>query len=248
MAHPNIEFSVDESVARLMINRPESRNALTKAMYAEIRDICRRVQVDDEINVLVIEGSQGSFAVGGDLKEMLDTLSTGDPAAILTYDEYLPFDALRTLRKPTIAKIDGLCMGGGLTLALMCDIQIATSRSKFAMPEARVGIVDGHLPRLLRDRIPSARLRYWLYSGSTFGSEEAYDAGLLTRVVEPEALDHEVAGVLDELRSSSLQAIVLYKEIMNETWALSSMDDAYKTLLSEEVRERLFRFAGKSTK
>src|SRR5690606_27870251 len=121
MAHPNIEFSVDESVARLMINRPESRNALTKAMYAEIRDICRRVQVDDEINALVIEGSQGSFAVGGDLKEMLDTLSTGDPAAILTYDEYLPFDALRTLRKPTIAKIDGLCMGGGLTLALMCD-------------------------------------------------------------------------------------------------------------------------------
>ena len=138
----HLNFDVREGIGWLTLDRPEAKNAMTKSMYAGIRDVCRRVSTDEEIQVLVIQGVSGAFTVGGDLKEVLEMLREGDAAGVVAYGDYLPFEALRSLPKPTIASINGLCMGGGLTLALMCDIRIATSQSRFAIPEAKVGIVE----------------------------------------------------------------------------------------------------------
>lgn len=242
----HLDFTVSDGIGTLTLRRPALKNAMTKSMYSGIRDVCRRVQADDEVEILVIQGSEGSFTVGGDLKEILDMLQHGDTAEVLAYDEYLPFETLRTLPKPTIASIDGLCMGGGLTLSLMCDIRVATSRSRFAMPEAKVGIVDAHLPRTLRERVPAARLRYWLYTGATFSAREAYDAGILTTMVEPDELDGTVNRISAELRSSSPQAIELLKYILTETWTLPGMHDANKTLLGEDAQARIAQFAARS--
>jgi enoyl-CoA hydratase len=238
-----VSYHVADEVGYLTLHRPGAHNAMTKAIYAEIRDICRSVRVDKAVRVLVVRGAGGAFSAGGDLKEILAALEGGDPADILRYDEVLPFEALRSLPKPAVAVVDGLCMGGGLTLALLCDIRIASSGSRFAMPEARVGIVDGHLPRLLRERVPAARLRYWLYTGATFGADEAYDAGLLTKVVDADALDPAVAKVLADLRASSPAAIARLKAILTETWSVPGMEDAYDTLLGGDARGRLAGFA-----
>ena len=167
----HLNFDIRDGIGWLTLDRPAAKNAMTKSIYAGIRDVCRRVRTDEEIQVLVIQGTSGAFTVGGDLKEVLEMLREGDAAGVVAYGDYLPFEALRSLPKPTIASINGLCMGGGLTLALMCDIRIATSQSRFAIPEAKVGIVDAHLPRLLRERVPAARLRYWLYTGATFSAK-----------------------------------------------------------------------------
>jgi enoyl-CoA hydratase/carnithine racemase len=223
---------------------PEAKNALTKSMYAAIRDACLAAQNDRDVDVVVIKGCDGAFAVGGDLKEMLDALES-DPTKLLDYEEYLPFETLRTLNKPTIACIDGLCIGGGLTLALMCDCLIATDRSRFAIPEAKVGIVDGHLPRLLRETVPPARLRYWMYTGTMFSATQAYEVGLLSKVVAVDQLDETLATMLRDLKASSPEAIRHLKVVLNETRPLSPMTDAYLTMLQPHVKMRLEAFAGR---
>lgn len=237
-----ITLEVADRVAYVTICRPEAKNALTKAMYAAIRDACRAAEKDSEVDVIVLRGSGGAFAVGGDLKEMLDALDT-DPMRLLDYEDYLPFETVRTLTKPTVACIDGLCLGGGLTMALMCDCLIATEKSRFAIPEAKVGIVDGHLPRLLRQAVPPARLRYWMYSGALFPASEAYQFGLVTKVVPADELDVALASMVAELRASSPEAIRHLKEIFNEVRPLSSMTDAYLTMLQPHVKQRLEAFA-----
>jgi enoyl-CoA hydratase/carnithine racemase len=242
----NLHYEVTDGVGRLTLDRPAAKNAMTKSMYAGIRDVCRQVDVDDSVHALVIQGAGGSFSVGGDLKQILDMLSAGDDAEVLGYDDYLPFEAVRSLRKPTIAMIDGWCLGGGLTLSLMCDIRIATDRSRFAMPEAQVGIVDAHLPRLLRERVPAAKLRYWLYTGVPFPANEALDAGILTMVVASDQAEAELQRVVGQLTASSPGAIELIKYILTETWTLPGMRDANTTLLGADARERIAAFAARS--
>lgn len=211
-------------------------------MYKAIKTICEDAVRNPQVDVVVIQGSSGAFATGGDLKEMLAALESGDPSGLLNYEEVLPFEALRVLPKPTVAKIDGLCLGGGLTLALMCDVLVASDTSRFAIPEAKVGIVDGHLPRLLREAVPAARLRYWTYTGAMFGAAEARDFGLLTHVVPAEELDAAVEKVVGELKASSSEAIAMLKRIFNEVRPLSPMTDAYFTMIQPEVLERLRAF------
>jgi enoyl-CoA hydratase/carnithine racemase len=240
---PRVTVETKDRVATVTINRPEARNALTKAMYAAIRDACAAAEADPQVDVVVLRGVGGAFAVGGDLKEMLTSLESGDTAKVLDYEDYLPFETIRALKKPTVAVIDGLCMGGGLTLALMCDILLATDRSKFAIPEAKVGIVDGHLPRLLREAVPPARLRYWMFTGAAFPAHEAADAGLITKVVAPEALEGAVAQVVAELKASSPEAISAVKRILIETRPLSPMTDAYLSMLQPHVLAKLQQFS-----
>lgn len=242
-----IASSVDAGVLRITFNRPEARNALTKELYAELRDLYRSAYLDDSIAAVVLQGTQGNFAAGGDLKEMLESLNARS-LSVFGYDEVVPFEAIRSLPKPTIAAVDGLCLGGGLTIALVSDIVIATERSKFAMPEARVGVVDGHMPRLLRDRVPPALLRYWLYSGVTFSATDAFAGGLLTKVVPDDGLEDAVQDVLGDLAKASPIAIRNYKKILNETRPLSSMEDAYETMLGQDALERINAFAHRSNK
>jgi len=244
-AETRIAMEVSQRVAYITIRRPEAKNALTKAMYAAIGDACLRAGKDSDVDAVVLQGSDGTFAVGGDLKEMLDALNA-DPAKLLDYEDYLPFEILRTLSKPTIACIDGLCIGGGLTLALMCDCLIATDRSRFAIPEAKVGIVDGHLPRLLRETVPPARLRYWMYTGTLFSAQEAYDVGLLSKLVHANQLDETLATMLREFQGSSPEAIRHLKVVLNETRPLSPMTDAYLTMLQPHTKKRLEAFAGRT--
>ena len=237
-----VRSEIAEGVLRVTIERPEAKNALTKSMYHALQSLCERAAQDPQIDIVVIEGSNGAFATGGDLKEMLAALESGDSSGLLNYEDVLPFEALRALPKPTVAKIDGLCLGGGLTLALMCDVLIASDTSRFAIPEAKVGIVDGHLPRLLRQTVPPARLRYWSYTGTMFGAAEARDFGLLTHVVPGDALDAAVEKVVGELKASSSAAIAMLKRIFNEVRPLSPMTDAYFTMLQPEVLARLRAF------
>jgi enoyl-CoA hydratase/carnithine racemase len=242
MTDPRVGVEVSDRVAYVTINRPEAKNALTKSMYAAIRDACNEADCNSDIDVLVLRGSNGAFAVGGDLKEILDILEGDEPTAILNYEEFLPFEAVRSMKKPTVAHIDGLCIGGGLTLALMCDILIASNRSRFAIPEAKVGIVDGHLPGLLRDALPPARLRYWMYTGAIFPAGEAYEVGLVTQVVPPEELDGAVDKCLKELKASSQTAIRACKRVLNQTRQLSPMTDAYLSMLQPAALQRLQQF------
>src|SRR5690606_10904240 len=98
----------------------------------------------------------------------------------------------------------------------------------------------------LRDRVPPALLRYWLYSGTTFSATEAFQGGMLTKVVSDDGLESAVQSVLGELAKGSPNAIRLYKKILNETRPLSSMEDAYETMLGADALSRVNAFADRS--
>lgn len=242
MTQQHVRGTVEDGTMWVTIDRPEAKNALTKRMYAQIRDLFRAAYLDDDVRAVVIQGSVGAFAVGGDLKEVLSSVAPRPGPELFEYDECLPFEAVRSLPKPTIAAVDGLCMGGGLTLALLCDIVVATERSRFAMPESKVGVVDAHMPRLLRDEVAPARLRYWLYTGVTFSASQAMEGGLLTEVVGDGDLERATERILGELGQASPDAIRAYKKILNETRPLASMEDAYEVLVTDEARQRLEGF------
>jgi enoyl-CoA hydratase/carnithine racemase len=234
-----------DRVCYVTINRPEAKNALNRAMYGAIRDAVVAAERDPDIDAVVIAGAGGNFTAGGDLKDMLEVLDGPNPSDIMAYDDYLPFETIRTLKKPTVACVDGICMGGGLTLALMCDIIIATDKARFAIPEAKVGIVDGHLPRLLRNVVPAAKLRNWMFTGSFFPASEASEVGLVTRVVPQDQLEASLQKTLTDLKASSRSAIQTLKQIFNEVRPLSPMTDAYLTLMQPDVLARLKKFAGR---
>src|SRR5579871_417496 len=99
---PRITLDIADGIACVTIRRPEAKNALTKSMYAAIRDACRAADANSAVEAVVLRGVEGAFAVGGDLKEMLEAYDIG-PERLLDYENYLPFETVRTLSKPTIA-------------------------------------------------------------------------------------------------------------------------------------------------
>ncbi len=186
MLFENLKYETTNQIAIITINRPEKHNAISLKTLDELHEVLENCENNDLIRVVIITGEGGkSFASGSDLgevkdrdlKKALEPLVQGIAAR------------LEKMRKPSIAAIHGFCMGGGLEVALGCDLRIATPSSKFATPEGKIGIIPGggatqRLPRL----IGKGWAMEMLLMGETIDAKKAYEIGLITRLVEPEEL------------------------------------------------------------
>ena len=151
MDYQETTYEVEGAMALLTINRPEKHNAISLATLAELQHSVAHAGDDDAVRVVTITGAGGrAFASGSDLSEVLhrDFKKALEPIVQGLADQ------LERLPKPTIAAIDGICMGGGLEVALGCDLRIATPSSRFATPEGKLGIIPGggataRLPRIV---------------------------------------------------------------------------------------------------
>ena len=199
MEHRETTYEVEGPMALLTINRPEKHNAISLATLAELRHSVARAGADDDVRVVTITGAGGrAFASGSDLNEVLhrDFKKALEPIVQGLADQ------LERLPKPTIAAIDGICMGGGLEVALGCDLRIATSTSRFATPEGKLGIIPGggataRLPRIVG--------RGWgmemMLMGKPIDAERALSIGLVTRLVAREELLPEARRMAEHLAS-----------------------------------------------
>ena len=197
MQYKNILYDRINSLALITINRAHKHNAISLDTVEELNAAVDVSAQDPDVKVLAITGAGGkSFASGSDLNEVLkrDLKKALDPII-----QGLALKLERT-PKPTIAAIDGICMGGGLEVALGCDLRIATPKSKFATPEGKLGIIPGggataRLPRIVG--------RGWgmemLLMGEPINSERALQIGLITRIVEPSDLKAEVCRMSEHL-------------------------------------------------
>lgn len=186
-------------MALVTINRADKHNAISLATLDDLHTAVDEAARDDEVRVLTITGAGGqSFASGSDLSEVLhrDFRKALEPIVQGLADK------LERMPKPTIAAIDGICMGGGLEVALGCDLRVATLKSSFATPEGKLGIIPGggataRLPRIVG--------RGWgmemLLMGQPIDAERALQIGLVTRLVEPEDLLVETRLMADHLAS-----------------------------------------------
>ncbi len=175
----------DGAIATVVLNRPEKLNALTRDMWSRLGDAFDEISADDEIRCIVLRGAGGkAFAPGNDISEF--ETDRFDPASAKAYGAVMhrTLAAIRDCRHPSVALIEGICVGGGLEIASLCDIRICGASSRFGVPVNRLGLVMAHaeLDSLVRLVGPGIAAEIVL-EGRVFDAAEAKDKGLVTRVV-----------------------------------------------------------------
>jgi enoyl-CoA hydratase len=225
-----IELQTGQPVAVLTLNRPQRLNAINKQMLGELQDALDIVEADGGVRVLVVKGAGGNFSSGFDLKEQMEA----QPSGAAQWREILDrdFQAVKrfwSLKKPTIAAVNGYCLAGGCELALCCDITIAADDATFGEPELKfgAGIVVMILPWLVG---PKRAKEILLTGADRIPAKEALDIGLINRIVPAAdvesaamAMAKHIAVIDPNLVQQTKRAINRQFEIMGLTEAL---DDA----------------------
>jgi enoyl-CoA hydratase len=177
----HVRFERHGPLAHCIIDRPEKRNAMTPAMYFSVRYASNHVDTSDELAGLVLTGVDDVFIPGGDLSQGSDD-EWGDIGRLL-YMETTPFDAVRQAVKPVVSAINGICQGGGLMIAMLSDVAVASDRATFRAPELLRGIADTNYAQILPRQIGPARARDLLFTGRKLTAQEALEWGIISRVV-----------------------------------------------------------------
>jgi len=189
MEFQNIIYTKEGAVARITINRPEKRNALNRATRLEMLAALEDAGRDPNVQVLIIAGAGGkAFVAGSDLTE-LQTFSPLEMEEFMATLAQQLYNRFELLPKPVIAMIDGLCLGGGLELAMACDIRLASDNSRFGQPEINLGIIPGGggTQRLAR-LVGLGKAKEMIFTGDTIDTAEALSWGLINRVYPTDKL------------------------------------------------------------
>ncbi len=180
---PFLRFERRGSIAVCTVDRPHRRNAMTPAMYFGVRYAVDHVNRSDELAALVITGTGDAFIPGGDLGG--DQEDSWAELATLLHMDNTPFEALRNSPKPVVSAVNGICQGGGLIIAMLSDVAVASRSATFRAPEIFRGIADTGYAAVLPGQIGIPRARDMLLTGLTVDAPTAVDWGLVTRMVEP---------------------------------------------------------------
>ncbi|WP_232248624.1 enoyl-CoA hydratase/isomerase family protein [Streptacidiphilus rugosus] len=173
----------EDGVAVLTLDRPEKRNALTRAQWAALPPLLTRLAEEPGVRVLLLTGSGGAFSAGADIAELADVYASPEAADEYHATNVAAETALADFPHPTLAVVDGPCVGGGCQLAVACDLRFAARGARFGITPARLGIVYPAVPtaRLARLLGP-ARAKYLLYSAELVTAEQALTFGLVDEV------------------------------------------------------------------
>lgn len=182
----SIRLDFAAPLAEIVLNKPEKRNALSVDMWAAIPRLVEQAIADPETKVLIIHGGDaGAFAAGADISEFEETYATKDSAKAAGDTIAAALDAIEACPKPTIAAIDGACVGGGVSLAMACDLRVASAKSKFGVTPGKLGLVypAGDTRRLLQAIGPGAT-KDVLFTGRIFMAAEAKEMKLVDRLAD----------------------------------------------------------------
>lgn len=213
-----LHWRVERGVAYCTIDRPERRNAMTASMYVGVRRALQILNGSASLHALVITGTGDVFCPGGEMGGDHSDGPFGMEAAAAFGNEIVPFEAIRTSRKPVIAMVNGLCQGGGLLMTLVSDIAIASDRCVFRVPEVLRGVVDSNYAAYLPAHVGVARARDLILTARRFDSVEALAMGVVARVAPHDALAEAVEEVLGELLQGAPEARRQMKRIINERY------------------------------
>jgi len=211
----------------MIFNNPERRNAVSLEMWEAMEEIITDFVADDAVRVIVLEGAgDRAFVAGADISRFEQERS--DPAAIERYGETVSraSDALYNAPKPTIAKIRGFCVGGGVGIATCADLRICSDDSQFAVPAARLGLGYPALNlRKLTDLVGPAFAKEIFYTARRFSAAEALEMGLANRVVPVAELDSYVDDYTDRIGANAPLTIKAAKAAVGELMKDESVRD-----------------------
>ena len=251
MSTESILVAQDGAIARVLLNRPERRNALDRAMWRALCAAMRDLAADETVRCVVIAGSGEAFGAGADLAEFERERAT--PAQAESYGRLMveALDAIRLCPHPTIAAIRGTCMGAGLEVAVCCDLRIAAESAKFGAPIQKIGVV---MPwpelALFVDLIGGAATLEMLLEGRVWPAGEAGVKGLVTRTVPDAALDGEVSETAARIASGAPLSHRMHKLMVRRLADPRPLDPAefaaaYEAVSFEDYREGIRAFLEK---
>ncbi|MBD8573822.1 enoyl-CoA hydratase [Pseudomonas syringae] len=218
MSYSEILTEVRGRVALVTFNRPQALNALNARLIDELNHALTDFEADPGIGCIVLTGSEKAFAAGADIKEMA---SLSYPQIYLD-DLFVESDKVAARRKPMIAAVAGVALGGGCELALMCDFILAADTACFGQPEINLGVLPGMggTQRLTR-AVGKAKAMDLCLTGRLMDAHEAERAGLVARVVAPEQLLDEAMKAAASIAEKSLPVAMMVKESVNRAFEIS---------------------------
>uniref|UniRef100_UPI003F491590 enoyl-CoA hydratase/isomerase family protein n=1 Tax=Ensifer adhaerens TaxID=106592 RepID=UPI003F491590 len=223
-------------VARLQINRPEKKNAVSGAMWRALLEACEQIPRRSEIRVVILCGAGEHFCSGADIAEFADAYRADDTAEQYNSAYRAVETAIRQLDVPVIAEIHGACFGGGLGLALSADLRFADRTAKMAVTASKLGIAYSaeDCARVI-EKIGAVRAKDMLFSARTIEAQEAFAWGLIDRVAAPSELASTVISYAEELAARSRASLRAMKLIINslvepETALCQRLRPAYSEL------------------
>lgn len=208
-----IEISTRDGVGFIQLNRPKQLNALNRKMVREIVTALEMLDQKDEVVVILLSGKGRAFSAGADIDEMADNGSI----QLELINQFADWDRVALIKKPIIGAVQGFVFGGGFELALCCDILIAANGTQFSFPEVHLGVMPGAGgTQRLTKLIGRAKALEWLWTGDRFSVEQAYDSGIVNRIVAEELLMEEALKFVKKLSKQPPLSLRLIKDSVNK--------------------------------
>jgi enoyl-CoA hydratase len=210
MAFETLLYDKGDGIAVLTLNRPDSLNSVNTKMQAEMKEIWGDIEQDKNVRVVIITGGEKCFSAGADIREQF-------PPGMSRPSSRDQFKKIEDFDRPSIAAISGYCLGGGLELALCCDLRIASETAQFGLVELKVGVVPGAggMQRLPRT-IGITRAKEMLYLAERIDAQEAYRIGLVNKVVPVASLIDEARKMANAMLDMPPHGIKIAKRCVNE--------------------------------
>jgi enoyl-CoA hydratase/carnithine racemase len=244
-----------EAVARLRIANPERRNALDHEILDALAETLRRLDRGIETRCVVITGAPPVFSAGYDITAIPEQTFERDAEALVAHPFHAAMEAISRHPWPTLAAINGHCLGGGLELAVSCDLRICAAGAELGMPPARLGLIYGHTGlRKFLDVVGLSRTKELFLTGRNLGAERAERIGLVNEVVADEQLEEEAVELAALIAASAPLSTRGNKsaiDVLNSNPVLSEQQEAGLVALrescfaSEDLREGIRAFAEK---
>lgn len=236
-------IEVEGTLARLTINRPDRRNALSSGVVSELTRAFDELSARDELRAIVLTGAgDKAFCAGGDLGDQV-----GEGGMLGMHHARGSFaDLLLTMNrcaKPIIARVNGHALGGGFGLLLNCDLAVASNTALFGTPEIKVGLFPMMIMAVIRRNLSRKQAMELMLTGERISADEALNIGVLNRAVAPEALDEATDALAQKVASFSPAILRLGRQAFYKTQDMS-FEEALRTLHNELTINTLAEDAG----
>ena len=223
MEFKNLIVEKKDGIAILKFNRPKAMNALNSETLIELKAAGEALNADKTIKVVIVTGEGKAFVAGADILEMKDLTALEGMAFSTRGHE--AFATLENMEKPVIAAVNGFALGGGFEVALACDIIYASEKAKVGFPETTLGIHPGFGGTQRTAKLAGlAKAKELIFSGKTIGASEAYEMGLLNKVIPDDQLMAEVTALAEKIAANGPFAVRLAKECVNKSLSLDNKE------------------------
>jgi enoyl-CoA hydratase len=225
MEYKNLIIDIKDGIAIVKINRPKALNALNSETVDEIKLASESLNENKDVRVVILTGEgDKAFIAGADILEMKPMTALEGMA--FSQKGHEAFSKLENMSKPVIAAVNGYALGGGFEVALACDIIYASDKAKVGFPETTLGIFPGFGgTQRTAKLIGLAKTKELIFTGKTIAAQEAYELGLVNKVIPHEELMKEVMALAEKIKANGPISIGLAKECINKSLFLD-MDSA----------------------